>query len=61
MALCSEPVVAYPRKKLTIFTSGGYAKDNETNNGGLGAILCQTDQKSKQQSNHICKQTIPKT
>ena len=45
MALCSEPVVAYPRKNLPYSLIVDAATGNEKNEGGLGAILCQTDQK----------------
>jgi len=43
-ALCSEPVVAYPRKdrqySLIVDAATG---NNENSEGGLGAILCQQD------------------
>jgi hypothetical protein len=45
MALLSEPVVAYPRKTLPFSLIVGAATGNEKNEGGLGAILCQTDNK----------------
>jgi hypothetical protein len=44
MALCSEPVVAYPRKNLPYSLIVDAATGNDKNEGGLGAILCQTNQ-----------------
>jgi hypothetical protein len=46
MELCSEPVVAYPRKKHPYLLIVDAATGNDKNEGGLGAILCQTDQAS---------------
>ena len=45
MALCLEPVVAYPRKNIPYSLIVDAATGNEKHEGGLGAILCQTDVK----------------
>jgi hypothetical protein len=44
MALCPEPVVAYPRKNLPYSLIIDTATGNDRNEGDLGAILCQTNQ-----------------
>ena len=42
-ALCSEPVVAYPRKDRPYSLIVDAATGNGTSEGGIGAILCQQD------------------
>ena len=42
-ALCSEPVVAYPRKDRPYALIVDAATGNGTSEGGVGAILCQQD------------------
>ena len=44
-ALCSEPVVAYPRTNKPYSLIVDAATGNETSEGGVGAILCQQDEK----------------
>jgi hypothetical protein len=46
MALCSEPVVGYPRKNLPYSLIVDAATGNKKNKGGIVAILCQTDTKN---------------
>jgi hypothetical protein len=41
LALCSEPVVAYPQKNLPYSLIIDAATGNDKNQGCLGAILCQ--------------------
>ena len=48
-ALCSEPVVAYPRKDRPYSLIVDAATGNGTSEGGIGAILCQQDAKG-----HYC-------
>ena len=43
--LCSEPVVAYPKKDRPYSLIVDAATGNDKNKGGLGAILCQADMK----------------
>ena len=45
-ALCSEPVVAYPRKDRPYSLIVDAATGNMEQEGGMGAILCQLDEKS---------------
>jgi hypothetical protein len=45
--LCSEPVVEYPRSSRTFSLIVGAATGNEEEKGGLGAILCQTDERGE--------------
>ena len=45
-ALCSEPVVAYPRKDRPYSLIVDAATGNTEQEGGMGAILCQLDEKS---------------
>ena len=42
-ALCSEPLVAYPRQNRPYSLIVDACTGNSENNGGMGAILCQTD------------------
>ncbi len=42
-ALCSEPVVNYPRKKRPYALIVDAASGNNKNEGGLGSVLCQAD------------------
>ena len=42
-ALCSEPVVNYPRKDRPYALIVDAASGNDKNEGGLGAVLCQAD------------------
>ena len=42
-ALCSEPVVNYPRKDRPYALLVDAASGNDKNEGGLGAVLCQAD------------------
>ena len=44
-ALCSEPVVAYPRKNRPYSIIVDACTGNDTTIGGMGAILVQTDEK----------------
>ena len=44
-ALCSEPVVNYPRKDRPYALIVDAATGNDKNEGGCGAILCQADEK----------------
>ena len=44
-ALISEPIVDYPRQNRPYSLMVDAATGNETTEGGLGAILCQTDEK----------------
>ena len=44
-ALCSEPVVAYPRKNRPYSLIVDACTGNETTIGGMGAILVQTDER----------------
>ena len=46
-SLCSEPVVAYPRKDRPYSLIVDAATGNGTSEGGVGAILCQQDAKEK--------------
>ena len=48
LALISEPIVDYPRQNRPYSLIVDAATGNETNEGGLGAILCQTDEKGQQ-------------
>ena len=43
-ALCSEPVIAYPRKDRPYALIVDAATGNGTSEGGIGAILCQQDE-----------------
>jgi len=45
-ALCSEPVVAYPRKDRPYSLIVDAATGNAEQEGGMGAILCQQDEKN---------------
>ena len=42
-ALCSEPVVNYPRKNRPYALIVDAASGNDKNEGGLGSVLCQAD------------------
>jgi len=42
-ALCSEPVVNYPRKNWPYALMVDPASGNDKNEGGLGSVLCQAD------------------
>ena len=42
-ALCSEPVVNYPRKDRPYALIVDAASGNDKAEGGLGAVLCQAD------------------
>ena len=46
-ALCSEPVVNYPRKHRPYALIVDAASGNDKNEGGLGAVLCQADEKGE--------------
>ena len=46
-ALCSEPVVGYPRQNRPYSLIVDACTGNDQNPGGMGAILCQTDQNGK--------------
>jgi hypothetical protein len=46
-ALCSEPVVNYPRKNRPYALIVDAASGNDKNEGSLGAILCQADEKGE--------------
>ncbi len=46
-ALCSEPVVNYPRKDRPYALIVDAATGNNKNEGGCGAILCQADEKGQ--------------
>ncbi len=46
-ALCSEPVVNYPRKDRPYALIVDAATGNDKNEGGCGAILCQADEKGQ--------------
>jgi hypothetical protein len=42
-ALCSEPVIAYPRSDRTFSLIVDAATGKKKKKGGLGEIICQTD------------------
>ena len=42
-ALCSEPVVNYPRKNRPYALIVDAASGNDKNEGGLGSVLCQAE------------------
>jgi hypothetical protein len=44
-ALYSEPVIAFPRSDRTFYLIVDAATGTEDEKGGLGAILCQTDER----------------
>ncbi len=44
----SEPIVDYPRKNRPYSLIVDAATGNDVNDGGLGAILTQTDEKGKE-------------
>ncbi len=46
-ALCSEPVVNYPRKDRPYALIVDASTGGEKNEGGFGAILCQADERGK--------------
>ena len=60
-ALCSEPLVDYPRKNRPSSLIVVACTGNEKNIGGMEEILCQTDEKRQRESDSLCKQTISKT
>jgi hypothetical protein len=45
--LCSEPVIAYPRSDGTFSLIVDAATSTEVEKGGLGAILCQADERGE--------------
>ena len=47
-ALCSEPIVDYPRKDRPYSLIVDACTGNDKNMGGMGAILCQTDKKGNE-------------
>ena len=47
-ALCSEPIVDYPRKNRQYSLIVDACTDKEKTNGGMGSIRCQTDEQRKQ-------------
>ena len=47
-ALCSEPIVYYPRKDRPYSLIVDACTGNDKNMGGMGAILCQTDKNGKE-------------
>jgi hypothetical protein len=47
-ALCSEPIVDYPRKNRPYSLIVDACTGNDKAIGGMGAILCQTDEQGKQ-------------
>ena len=46
-ALCSEPIVNYPRKDRPYSVIVDAALGNDKNDGGIGCILCQADEKGE--------------
>ena len=46
-ALCSEPVVNYPRNNRPYALIVDAASGNDKNEGGLGSVLCQADDKGE--------------
>ena len=59
-ALCSEPLVDYPRKgrpySLIVDTCTG----NDKKMGGMGPILCQTDKKGNEKVNAYSSKQLAK-
>ena len=66
-ALCSEPIVDYPGKDRQYSLIVDACTGNDKDMGGMGAVLCQTDQKgnekviayaSKQLAKHVKNYTL---